>query len=453
MPIRGFTTTTLAAPTEGINPCVSPAVKPTDVPALPEGWGPIVYASNMFSLPPPVGGSMPSIGLNNKTDCYANPGLCVIGIDSSQGPSQKAFAGQPLQIGGVRFAKGFGTAVTSQIDFYLNKACTRFSAYVGVDDEPGPNDYPSEFIIRRDNPSGAAKPIIIFNSTDYRINRSMQKGDAPLYVDVNIRNATYVSLLGFSYWGNKYSRAYTHVDWADAKFYCGPTSPTLPRIYITKPDGTINWKVGQTVNFEGYATDWNSTLIPAKNYRWQLSIVHGQGRHVFEINRGVFGGRGNSFWLFLHSTFHLHPQVAILPSGKAGGSFVIASHSLSNMQYYYYELKMFAVDGCGRESWATTYIKVPPVARSRLGPGTLKLNSIIGERATAILRRLKRMVTSFLGMAEIEEVPEVPIFDSRAAKPKVSGDLGQSYAVFSNGGFNAIRKFIKFKDMDNVLNE
>jgi hypothetical protein len=367
-------------------------------------------------------------------------------MDASQGPSQTAFAGQPLQIAGVRFAKGFGTMVTSQLNFFLASTCTRFTAYVGVDDEPGPNDYPSEFIVRRDDPRDpTARPIIIFNSTDFRVNRAMQKGDLPLFVDVDIRNATLVSLLGFSYWGNKFSRAATHVNWADAKFYCGRQSATLPKVWIIRPvDKTRAWRDGQTVEYEGYATDWNGTIIPQRNYRWELNMVHGQG-----------------------ATFHMHPQVAKLRAGVSRGSFKIAPHSLTAEQFYYYELRMYATDGCGRESWDAVYIKAEEAAAAaKSDPGTLRLNSIIGRAAESLLRRAKRFVWDILNFGspvlpaappEVEDSDPASVLNeiqSRAATSRIGFHGGSSLNYnFVVGDARTIRKFITFKDMDHLLDE
>lgn len=366
------TRTTMAAPTGGPNPCVKPAVRPTDIAALTSGWAPIVYASNMFSMRAASGGAVPRVVLNNNTDCART--ACFVGIDASVGPAPKAFAGQPLQISGVRFAKGLGTAVTAQIDFKLAKACSRFQAYIGVDDEPGPSVYPSEFAIRRDDPARPGAFKVIFNSTDYRGNKAIQRGDAPQFIDVDIQGATTVSLLSFSSMGNKYPNAGTHLDWADAKFYCGPQSPFLPKVQIMLPDPTVNYRVGQNLKYLGYATDWQGNPIPASAYRWELNMIHGQG-----------------------ATFHTHPQVATLPSGSASGTFLVQPHSLIENQYFYYELKMYAKDGCGREGWSSIYLKARDAAGGKNSPGSLKPNTVIGQESEWLLRRVKRGLRELLG--------------------------------------------------------
>ncbi|KAI9028032.1 Sorbosone dehydrogenase-domain-containing protein [Hyaloraphidium curvatum] len=375
------------APVGGPNPC-NAGVQPAGVPgvaALPAGWNLVNYASQMFNLQPLADGQTPLVVLNNRTNCLTTPGACYIGLDATVGQVQGPNAGQPLQIAGVRFVRGLGTAVTSQVNFYPNRHCVRFTAYVGVDDEPGPNNFPSEFIIRRDNATDpAGRQPIIFNSTDYRLNRAINKGDAPLFVDVNITGTSVISLLGFTYWGNKFSsQAFTHVNWADGEPRAGLEAAFLPRTYITQPDLTITWRVGQTVFFTGYAEDHTKALIPARAYRWELNMIHGQG-----------------------ATFHTHPQVIQLPAGVATSSFVIESHGLSEQQFYYYELKLYATDGCGREGWSSIAIKVQApagtglAANSIYSPGVLKPNTWIGGAVDRVLRRTRRMVRRFLGLGD-----------------------------------------------------
>jgi sialate O-acetylesterase len=66
-----------------------------------------------------------SLNLGEMTQSWSVPGI------------DKSVSGNPISIGGKRFASGIGTHAQSSLALDLGRAATRFSAQVGLDDETG----------------------------------------------------------------------------------------------------------------------------------------------------------------------------------------------------------------------------------------------------------------------------------------------------------------------------
>jgi len=120
--------------------------------------------------------------------------------------ANKSVEGNPLSIGGKKFERGVGTHAISHMRLDLNGKASRFSAYVGVDDEA------------RDPAS-----IEFFVLGDKRIlwqSGLMKKNDAPKKVDVDVSNIKTLGLL-VSNAGD--GSDWDHADWCDAKFVVDPS--------------------------------------------------------------------------------------------------------------------------------------------------------------------------------------------------------------------------------------
>jgi alpha-galactosidase len=79
----------------------------------------------------------PSAGTHQVSDLSwdtATSGWGPVEKDRSNG-NQTAGDGRTLTINGATFAKGLGVHAVSEISFYLGRACSSFSASVGIDDE------------------------------------------------------------------------------------------------------------------------------------------------------------------------------------------------------------------------------------------------------------------------------------------------------------------------------
>lgn len=112
----------------------------------------------------------------------------------------KSVDGNPLSIGGVKFADGIGTHATSELSLRLNKAAVEFTAQVGIDDET--TNRPSvQFFVFVD---GKVK----FDSG------VMHRQDKPKPVRVDLRGARTLRLL-VTDGGDDIDN--DHADWADAK--------------------------------------------------------------------------------------------------------------------------------------------------------------------------------------------------------------------------------------------
>jgi len=218
-----------------------------------------------------------------------NGGFGPIEIDSSVGGPKELDGGQ-MRMGGVRAWKGFGTHSASEISIPLGGSCYKFTADVGIDDEVFErcvgrgNDCRDiangvkalgEFILRRDN------GVAAWNSSRV-LGRPMRAGDAPLKVELaNLVGVQTLVLNGYAPKGNTIvmDKWYNHLNWANAKLYCGPDGPYLPKVEITSPSPVNEVPLNAMVRFSGRATTWDNKPIPASAMTW-----------IIEVNNSVESG-------------------------------------------------------------------------------------------------------------------------------------------------------------------
>jgi len=120
--------------------------------------------------------------------------------------AKQSIEGNGLSVGGQKFDRGVGTHAISHMRLDLNGKASRFSAFVGVDDEA------------RDRAS-----IEFFVLGDKRIlwqSGLMKKDDIPKKVDVDISSIKTLGLL-VSNAGD--GSDWDHADWCDAKFVVDPS--------------------------------------------------------------------------------------------------------------------------------------------------------------------------------------------------------------------------------------
>jgi len=120
----------------------------------------------------------------------------------------KSVQEKPLCIAGAEFDHGVGTHANSVMHVNLKRACRRFSAQVGVDDEVT-NSGSVRFRIYADGK-------LLFNSG------IMKTGDAPKPVDVDLTGCKTMILIVDSGGDNT---SYDHANWADAAFLVAGKDP------------------------------------------------------------------------------------------------------------------------------------------------------------------------------------------------------------------------------------
>ncbi len=123
--------------------------------------------------------------------------------------ADKSITQQKLSIGGVTYEKGVGSHAPSVMHIKLNKGTTRFTSFVGVDDDTEHPNASVVFKIYADNKA-------VFNSG------VMKASDAPKKVDIDLKGAKRLILI-VNAAGDGIS--YDHADWAMAKFEVSGTKP------------------------------------------------------------------------------------------------------------------------------------------------------------------------------------------------------------------------------------
>lgn len=135
----------------------------------------------------------------------------------------RAVGGQPLSIAGRAFAQGLGTHATSRVTYDLDGAWSRFTAWVGIDDEM--HAYKDSSVVFQVVADGKK----LFDSGVMRLN------DPAKRVDVALGGARELLLLVGDA-GDGISC--DHADWAEATLYGGATEPTAePDRYEVKAHG------------------------------------------------------------------------------------------------------------------------------------------------------------------------------------------------------------------------
>jgi alpha-galactosidase len=187
----------------------------------------------------------------------------------------KSVGGNPLSIGGVKFAKGLGTHAISTFAIDLKKGATGFSASVGVDDDV--ND-----------PRGSVEFLVYGDGKVLWQSGLMKTGDAPKKAEVSLKGVKTLRLI-VSDGGNGID--YDHADWADAMLTVDgeapvamaiddaliltPPSPPEPQIHGAKVFGT---HPGHPFLFTVAATGDRPMTFSAENLPAGLSLDAATGQ-------------------------------------------------------------------------------------------------------------------------------------------------------------------------------
>ncbi len=213
--------------------CNAPGDLPV-LPALPNGWDTVMYL-----------GQFPGMQARN-----AKPEVGPVEVDASLG-GPLAEDGQQQTIAGVRYQKGVGVGA-SVIGVNLQKRCYRFTADVGMDDEQRGST--ARAVVEQGNQ-------MVFDSDR---SGGIESGKRGLSIDLKgLQNTEQVLFKVLEMQGA------THVNWADAKFYCGPDAPFLPEVVIDNPTidaGMI--ALGSVVNFGARAWDYTGWPLDASRFTW-----------------------------------------------------------------------------------------------------------------------------------------------------------------------------------------
>jgi glucose/arabinose dehydrogenase len=156
---------------------------------------------------------------------------------------------------------------------------------------------------------------------------------------------------------------------------------TAPVAVIDSPPPSLTWKVGDTINFAGHATDAQDGTLPASALTWSLIIHH----------------------CFTPADCHTH--VIANFTGVASGSFSAPDH-----QYpCWLELQLTATDSGGLSS--TTSVRLDPktvVLTFKTNPGGLVLNDLVVNEAA---RTTPFSVTVVVGSANTVSAPSPQQFN------------------------------------------
>ena len=282
------------------------------IPSLPQSWDSMMYVGQF---------------VNSR---YARNGESgPVEVDASVGDSRPN-DGNQLTVSGVRFNKGLGTKQVSEVHVGVNGNCFRFRAQVGIDDQSASErGAGAEFIVKLDGRT-------FWNSTVWNYGRPLRLGDPPLSIDIKgIQSISDIGLYGFFPYGVEPSSQHgVALDWGDARIFCGPESPYLPTVTINSPEPRNMYRLNDTVEFSGSATDHSRNAIPASQLMWYINLLHCQGA-------------------LCHTHFYVN-----FP-GVASGSFQIAGHTLTAAdQFVYFEVRLVAQDECGRVAQASRYVLV-----------------------------------------------------------------------------------------------
>ncbi len=125
--------------------------------------------------------------------------------------ADKSVTGQPMSIAGRKFEHGVGTHANSVARLDLHRKATRFSAWIGIDDDAGSPEAGLSFRIIADG-----KPV-------FRT-KAMRFKDEAKKVDLDV---TGVKILMLQVRSARESIAFDHADWADAQITYSGQRPEL----------------------------------------------------------------------------------------------------------------------------------------------------------------------------------------------------------------------------------
>lgn len=123
----------------------------------------------------------------------------------------KSVTGQPISIGGKKFEHGVGTHANGMARLDLHRSASRFTAYVGVDDDAGSDTARISFRVIGDG------------KTLFRTG-AMRPGQAARRVDVDVSGMSSLLLIVRAASGDI---SFDHADWADANIVFKDRKPDL----------------------------------------------------------------------------------------------------------------------------------------------------------------------------------------------------------------------------------
>jgi glucose/arabinose dehydrogenase/PKD repeat protein len=167
-------------------------------------------------------------------------------------------------------------------------------------------------------------------------------------------------------------------DTASVTVTAGNTAPTA---VIDTPASTLTWKVGDTINFSGHATDAQDGTLPASALTWSVIMHH----------------------CFTPTDCHTHLIQTI--DGVASGSVTAPDHEYP----CWLELQLTATDSGGLAS--TTSVRLDPktvVLTFRTNPGGLVLSDLVVNEAP---RTTPFSVTVVVGSANSVSAPSPQSFN------------------------------------------
>lgn len=169
------------------------------------GWDGIVPSHAVVLLD--VRGALPDpprgdAWVSDLTATYAANYFGLVERDASVG-SRRSGERRPLRIGGETFAKGLGVHAPSVVKVYLGRACERFEATVGLDDEA----LAAGSVVFEIRADGALLRSIAVAERGQRVAVSADvRGRAELELRARAAGAT----------------AFDHADWGSARVRCDP---------------------------------------------------------------------------------------------------------------------------------------------------------------------------------------------------------------------------------------
>jgi glucose/arabinose dehydrogenase len=156
---------------------------------------------------------------------------------------------------------------------------------------------------------------------------------------------------------------------------------TAPTAVIDTPPSSLTWKVGDTINFSGHATDTQDGTLPASALSWSLILHH----------------------CFTPTDCHTHLIQTI--SGVSSGSFTAPDHEYP----CWLEVQLTATDPGGLTS--TTSVRLNPktvVLTFKTNPGGLALTDLVVNEAP---RTTPFSVTVVVGSANSVSAPSPQQFN------------------------------------------
>jgi len=168
---------------------------------------------------------------------------------------------------------------------------------------------------------------------------------------------------------------------SDTKSLTVTAGNTAPTAVIDSPASSLTWKVGETINFSGHATDAQDGTLPGSALRWSFILHH----------------------CFTPTDCHTHLIQTV--NGVSSGSFTAPDHEYP----CWLEVQLVATDSGGLTS--TTSVRLDPktvVLTFKTNPGGLVLSDLVVNEAP---RTTPFSVTVVVGSANSASAPSPQQFN------------------------------------------